>query len=131
MIKFRNEKVIDVEEWDRLVSETYGRPYSLQQQDGCVDRQRLYISAPEVDACDFDRDSIPEVVNGDVMGVSFEAWLNRDPNQPLNSLDEWDRKYGIDLFWQRNFYPSLGVVINDLHKKGLIPTGVYVIDIDW
>lgn len=65
------------------------------------------------------------------MGVSFKAWLARDPKQPLNSPDEWDRKNGLSLWWQRNFYPDVQMVANDLYEKGLIEAGEYVIDIDW
>lgn len=37
----------------------------------------------------------------------------------------------IELFWKRNFYPCLQSVANDLHKKGLVESGEYLIEIDW
>ena len=37
----------------------------------------------------------------------------------------------VDLFWERNFYPNLNTVINDLYKKGLIEKDDYEINIDW
>lgn len=130
MLKTRTEKVIDVSDWDSLVIETYGRPYSFQQQDGCKERQRVRISIPDK-AYDYKNDTIPEEVNHEDMGVSFKAWLSRDPKQELNSDDEWDRKNGLNLWWERNFYPDVQMIANDLHEKGLVEAGKYVIDIDW
>lgn len=46
-------------------------------------------------------------------------------------VDDWDRKNGLSLWWERNFYPSVEVVANDLHARGLLPAGEYTIDIDW
>lgn len=130
MIKFTNKQVIDVQDWDQLVVNTYGKPYSFQQQDGCKERQTVDFSVPD-GAYDFENDTIPEEVNGNEMGVSFAAWLARDPKQKLDTTDEWDRNHGLDLFWRRNFYPDFQTVANDLHAKGLLPAGDYVIDIDW
>ncbi len=129
-MNYRIEKVINVQDWDDLVIETYNRPYSLQQQDDCMPRQRIHISVPEYPD-DYTNETVPEVVNGDKMGVSFQAWLNRDPEQKLDTDDEWDRENGLELWWHRNFYPDISMIINDLHKKGKIESGKYVIDIDW
>ena len=129
-LKTRNTKIIDVYDWDELVQKTYGRIYDLQQQDGCMERQHVTIKVPDT-AYDFENDTIPEVVNGNEMGVSFAAWLARDPDQKLVTDDEWDREHGLDLWWQRNFYPNLQMVANDLHAKGLLEAGDYSIDIDW
>ena len=126
-ISTRTELVIDVSDWDTLVTETYKRPYKFQQQDGCKGRQRVQITIPD-DAWDYDKDTVPEVVNGEEMGVSFKAWLERDPKQELpNDKDSCD----LGLFWERNFYPEVQMVANDLYAKGLIEAGDYVIDIDW
>ncbi len=73
-------------------------------------------------------DTVPEEINGDEMGVSFAAWLARDPKE-WNG-DPKDRSY-LDMFWERNFYPDIQMVANDLHAKGLLPAGDYLIDIDW
>jgi len=122
--------VIDCSEWDELVEKTYGRTYCFQQQECCQERGVRYLTIPDY-AEDYEADSIPEVVNGDIMGVSFKAWLERDPLQKLNTEDEWDREHGLKLFWERNFYPELQMVANDLHSKGLIDAGEYMINIDW
>lgn len=127
MTKFKTVTVIDVSDWDDLVKETYGKPYSFQQQDGCKERQTVHLEAP-CDEYDFENDTIPEEVNGEEMGVSFKAWLARDPKQPIDGQEyEWENT----LFWERNFYPDVSMLINDLHSKGLIPTGEFAIEIDW
>jgi hypothetical protein len=127
-MKIKNQKIIELEDWDNLVSETYGRIYNFQQQDECQDRGLVYFSVPDGEGHDFTRDSIPEIVNGEEMGVSFKAWLARDPKQPLEG-QEYD--FDLDLWWERNFYPSLWSVANDLHEKGLLEAGDYAIEIDW
>jgi hypothetical protein len=129
-ITTRTEQVITVRDWDTLVETTYGRPYSFQQQDGCKQRQRVKIAIPD-DAEDYANHEVPEEVNHEEMGVSFKAWLQRDPKQLLNSPDEWDRKNGLSMWWERNFYPAVEMIANDLHAKGLIEAGTYTIDIDW
>ena len=131
MIKFDVKKIIDVNDFDNLVQETYGRPYSFQQQDGCKERGMYSITVPCDYPYDFENDSLPEVVNHEEMGVSFKAWLERDPKQNLNTDDEWDRKNGLSMWYGRNFYPSEEVVVNDLYEKGLLDSGQYEIKVDW
>lgn len=131
MIKYETVKVIDVHDWDKLVTDTYKRPYMLQQQDGCMERQRIHITVPPEEGWEDDKDmpeSIPEVVNGEEMGVKFSAWRNRDPKQKAPGMD---RDWEVELFWQRNFYPLLSAVTQDLYEKGLLDQGEYEIDIDW
>lgn len=131
MIKFTNKKVIEVQDWDDLVQETYERPYSFQQQDGCKDRGIYQFEIPNKWGVeDFENNSIPEKVNGDEMGVSFKAWLERDPEQKLSNPED-QNSWSINLWWERNFYPHVDMIIEDLHKKGLIEEGKYTINIDW
>lgn len=120
--------IISDEDFDNLVSETYGRIYNFQQQDDCKSRQTVYVTVPCKYPDDFDNDSVPEVVNGEEMGVSFTAWLERDPKQPIPN-----QKCDLELtmFWERNFYPCVDMVLNDLHEKGLLEAGEYGIKIDW
>ena len=131
MLHIQTKQFIDEDDWSGFVSEHYGKIYSFQQQDGCKERGIYQFSVPDKYPEDFENDTIPEVVNGDEMGVSFKAWLERDIKQPLNSKDQWDRTRGTDLFWKRNFYPHISMIVNDLHEKGLLPAGEYVINIDW
>ena len=126
-MKTRTETVIGVDEWDDLVSQTYRRPYSFQQQDGCKPRGTFRFTVPD-EANDFQRDEVPEEVDHPLMGVSFAAWLARDPAKPLpNESGAWS----LALWWDRNFYPDVQMVANDLYAKGLLPAGDYAIDIDW
>ena len=132
MLKYTNTKSVELRDWDKLVKETYGREYSLQQQDGCKDRGYETFTVPCLkDALEFDsymRDSIEEKVNGDEMGVKFNVWLERDPKLLSREIkSQWEN----NLFWQRSFYPHLDVVAQDLYEKGLIESGEYNIIIDW
>lgn len=126
-IPTKTKQVMDVQDWDELVTRTYGRHYQFQQQDDCRERGIFELTVP-APAEDFPRDTIPEKINGSTMGVSFAAWLARDPTE-WNGLREHARY--LDMFWGRNFYPDVQMVANDLHAKGLLPAGEYVIDIDW
>ena len=126
-MKIRNEKVIDSDAWDDFVYKAYNRKYCFQQQNGCRGRGNHYLKVPD-EADDFLRDSVPEIVNGEEMGVSFAAWLARDPQQPLEG-QKYD--YQLTLWWDRNFYPDIQMIANDLHEKGLLEAGQYTINIDW
>lgn len=135
MLNFEIRKIVSVRNLDTLVKNTYGIPYSFQQQDGCKPRGcnswfEVPMSKDEVDEYDFEATEIPEVINHEDMGVSFAAWLARDPNKPLDS-DDRDKSWGIQMWYQRNFYPALEPLVQDLYNKGLIPAGEYYIDIDW
>jgi hypothetical protein len=118
-------KLVDVSAWDRLVQETYGKPYDFQQQDGCRERGIFHLTVPDTDE-DYMHETIPEVVNGDEMGVKFKIWLDRDPKKPIPGQK---RDYELYLFWERNFYPSPEMVANDLHAKGILEAGDYVIEV--
>lgn len=88
MLKIQKRNVIDLQDWDNLVEKVYGKPYSFQQQDGCKSRGVETISTSDDWLDDFENDSIPEVINGKEKGVSFKAWLERDPNAPLNCTEK-------------------------------------------
>lgn len=146
---FSNEKIIDSYDWDNLVSEVYGKHYEFQQQNGCRSRGLFKLTIPSKNSNDeYMNDSIPEVINyEDKMGVKFDVWLSRDSKSPLNpsekelkecpyyygeDRDEWcSSKSNISTFWERNFYPDIYTLANDLHEKGFIEKGQYFINIDW
>jgi hypothetical protein len=120
-------KMVTVQDWDKLVESTYKKPYRFQQQDGCQDRGIFNLTVPSKETNDDDmNDSIPEEINGSEMGVKFKVWLARDPKQLLENNNN-----NIILFWERNFYPDIHTVANDLYAKGLIEAGEYIINIDW
>jgi hypothetical protein len=127
-MKFTNKKVVGMSDFNDLVRTTYGKPYHIQQQDGCKPRRMEYFSVPVEYPEDYENDTVPEIVNHSEMGVSFKAWLERDPKQKLPNRED---DFGLHLWWERNFYPTLDMVIQDLHSKGLIEPGEYAIDIDW
>lgn len=133
-MKIQTVQLIDVSDWDDLVVETYGRPYNFQQQDGCKGRGTVNIMVPE-EGYDYKNDTVPEGLNHDEMGVSFTAWLKRDPETLLANDDEglsdMMNKFSLSLWWERNFYPEVQMIANDLHKRGLLEAGDYIIDIDW
>lgn len=128
MLKVKKVKQISVKDWDTLVMTTYSKQYSFQQQDGCKDRQTVGITVPVKNPYDYENDTVPEIVNHWDMGVSFKAWLERDPEKPLPDRDD---SFGLKLWWDRNFYPHVSMIINDLYSKGLIEAGEYEIKIDW
>lgn len=131
MIKYEMIKMVKLIDWDNLVKETYSRPYSFQQQDGCQGRGIHRITIPDLAyAYDYENDTIPEEVNGEEMGVSFASWLARDVNE-WSSDFERKQSWILPLFWHRNFYPTIQMVANDLHAKVLIEAGDYIIEIDW
>lgn len=125
----KTKNVIEVSEWDAFVVKTYGRPYELQQQDGGRGRGTKEITVP-FEASDHERKSVPEEVNAEENGVSFAAWLARDPKRKLSDPDDQE-DYCLELWWKRNFYPDLQMVANDLYAKGLLAAGDYMILIDW
>lgn len=127
-LKFTTKRCIALSDLDALVEQVYGRPYSFQQQDGCKERGTVDVSVPVKVPEDYENTTVPEEINGEEMGVSFAAWLARDPKE-WNG-DKKDKTY-LSMFWERNFYPHVEAVLNDLHAKGLVEAGDYVIEIDW
>jgi hypothetical protein len=101
---YKTKKVIDYQDLNKLVEETYGKPYNFQQQDGCKSRGVEHFTIPD------------EVYNDDE--PSLEEWINT----PFE---------GSKLDWVRSFYPNAQDILNDLHTKGLIEAGDYTIEIDW
>jgi len=102
MIKTKNVKIIDVSDWDELVSNTYGKPYSFQQQDGCQPRGMVNITIPyESYSEEYMNDKVIEVINGENRtGVKFDVWLKRDPNAPLNPSKQELKK--CNYYWGKN-----------------------------
>ncbi len=45
-LKVSKRLQISVQDWDKLVEETYGKPYMFQQQDGCQERGIFTIEIP-------------------------------------------------------------------------------------
>jgi hypothetical protein len=130
-MEYAIEKMIEVDDWDKVVKETYGRPYNFQQQDGCKSRGIVRLTVPEKIYWEHDKDTVPEIVNHEERGVRFKAWLERDPNKKIPKKDERFSNDFTEMWWERNFYPEFQHVANDLHEKGLLEAGEYYINIDW
>lgn len=131
-MNIRTEKLIPCDEWDKLVLNTYGKPYCFQQQEGCKSRGLHRFSIPDADHDAEMNDTVPEICNHETMGVKFREWLSRDPKQLLHAEDKFrEEEWAIKLWWHRNFYPDFQTVANDLHAKGLIGAGDYILEIDW
>lgn len=128
-LKFKSKQIIEDSDWDAFVRMVYDKPYTFQQQEGCKSRGTFTFNVPlDGKPFDFENDTIVERVNGRQMGVSFKAWLERDSSEPIeDAREDWE----LDLWWERNFYPSVDMIIEDLHKKGLLKEGEYTINIDW
>lgn len=126
-MELRVIKNVTDNEWNKLVVDTYSRPYNLQQQNGCMDRQTIEIEVPSEATNDSKmHKELPYRECSEVMGVQFETWLKADPEVQVGEYD-WE----TELWWQRNFYPDLRTVANDLYERGLIEEGIYSIKIDW
>ena len=120
-LEARKVNMISDSEWDEFVKSVYGKPYCFQQQDGCKERGVFEFSVPG-STWDYENNSIESSdSDNDEMGVSFQAWID------TNHLEmPW-----CEMYWERNFYPDVSMIINDLYKKGYIEEGDYCISIDW
>lgn len=131
-MKSRKITLIETSDWDEFVKHIYSRPYCFQQQDGCKARGSFRFTVPIEEPLDYTNDELPEVINHPEMGVSFGAWLARDPNQKLAPQSDGEEyTWRSIMWWERNFYPHIEMIINDLYKRGLLEEGEYLIDIDW
>ncbi len=69
--------------------------------------------------------------------------INMPRNVTMFEVDEWDdlvtstygriylEEYRHELFWYRNFYPHVSLIIKDLENKGILKEGEYIISIDY
>lgn len=119
-MNFSTKKIIELYEWNELVKETYQKSYyNFQQQDGCQDRGLVGFT-------------VPDTVYDTESDISLQEWLDADPNEPVDDGDLSSREHWyMKMYWEREFYPDIQIIANDLHSKGLLPEGEYHINIDW
>ena len=131
-LKSTTKMVIELQDWNNLVEETYKRPYNFQHQDGCKDRGFFEFTVPVADyeLKDDNMSSDIDALGQGEEGVKFELWLSRDPSLAVPGAEDRGGWF-IELWWKRNFYPDIYTLIDDLYKRGLLEAGAYVIDIDW
>ena len=137
MLDYRTVKMIDGDDWDsqvlalllpcqsQSITLLYGQEITstaTAQQQNYGMRGLVEITVPPDDLDDFPNDTLEES-EYDMVGVSFKAWLEKD-------YDDCSEDEDSD-FWEREFYPNLSMVINDLYERGLLEAGEYEIDIDW
>jgi len=128
-VKTQDVKLVNVSDLDKFVKKTYGRPYSFQQQNGCRNRGVVNVTVPIEGFEDGDNGwTEEEVLAEEGMGVKLKTWLSTDP---IDTLKPNEPDWQNELLWERHFYPDIEAVFTDLHEKGLIESGEYVIDIDW
>lgn len=99
-------------DFSRYVTEHYGRPYNLQQQ-GDMLAQEASV-----------RFTVPSPYAEDDMPVSLADWIAATP--PTDPSD-----YREKMRWERDYYPNLETVANDLHTKGLLDAGDYIMYAWW
>lgn len=130
--KIKNKKVFDIAEWNELIIQTYGRPYDFGEQEGGRDRGVFELTVPSTYDDDYENDKVSEEDGADEdpdeRGVSFKAWLERDPTQKVSGRT---RKFELEMWWHRQFYPSINTVAFDLYQKGILEPGDYLISINW
>jgi hypothetical protein len=112
-MRIENVKLISETEFSRLVSETYGRPYQLQQQGDMMGQDTMI------------RVTVPDDGKWGCIGDEerFQEWKARDVTEPMD--------YTERLWWLRDFYPPFNEVLDDLHRQGILPQGDYVIHVWW
>ncbi len=142
-LKIETWQVIHETEFSKLVEETYGRPYQLQQQEPMMGQNEVrHVVVPSTNTFNGQNDP------------TFEQWLKRSVNEPVPDPtgEMWEKFYaenpdqgtytprddarlpgGLthELWWTRDFYPPLEEVLNDLHRRGLIAEGEYHIEAWW
>lgn len=136
----KEEKIVNVSDWDKLVKETCDKPYSFKQQDGCQNRRIYKITIPsELN------NSIPDKNMYDKTGITWCIWLKSKltPNLIKRYLHRvkfalWlehsvigTDDLAIGIFWNTNLYPDIFTITNDMYEKGLIKKGDYLININW
>ncbi len=131
MLKSRLVRLVELRDWNELVVATYGRPYNFQQQRGCMNRgtEELLVEGNYKGEDFFEQTEIPETTNTYEMGVTLEAWLSRDPKQRLSEEENSD--WELEMWWERNFYPDIDFLAEDMANRGVLEPGTYVINIDW
>jgi len=117
-LKTKEATIIEVSDWDELVRKVYKRPYSYQQQDGC---RGIGIYKIEVPFCWAE------------LEFSVEDWLSVEYTVPFTtkSGEVLKEKWHVDMHWEREVYPEIELIANDLHSKGLLKAGTYYINVDW
>lgn len=115
----------DYEVWESdlsvAISEHYGVPYQLQQQDLMMDQDSVV---------DFQVNGSDDGVDGWPSVQECEEEIDRVLSTGL-SIDDFDYPYQYQLFWHREHYIPIGIALWDMARKGKIPNGKYLVRVWW
>jgi len=131
-MKVSTIRMVYVDDFNQFVTETYGRPYNFQQQEDRREKELLWIEVPtEKPVDEFAGKDIPKDYSTKEMRVDFDIWVARDPKEQIKCPpDREDRSWTLLLWWERNFYPDINMILWDLYNRGLIESGEYYINMD-
>ena len=113
-MNIKEVKLIWEHELNELITATYGRPYNYGRWQEMGQDTMTQVTVPE--EADEPWEGGPP---------SLEEWLAGEP--PATLTDAWR----IEQWWQTEYCPELQVVVNDLHARGLMPAGDYVMHVWW
>lgn len=126
-LEYQNLRVIENYKWSEFISSVYNLPYNYQQQNECQNTNFEFNIPNDLEEEDLGSDSIPYEVNGKDECVKFDVWVN-------SKLEDISKNFEYEsdavIFYNRNFYPSIFQILNDLYNRGLIEEGDYLIRID-
>jgi hypothetical protein len=126
-LNFKQINLVNHSDWDDLVSDVFGKPYRIREQDGGFSYgTHIDLDVPDYTG-DFSRTTVPDDLDSVDYGVSFLTWLNRDPKEWKGDPDD---EYRLHTFWHRIFYPNIQYLANELNLLGYIPKGQYRIYFD-
>lgn len=123
MIPYEGVILVWESDFSKLVSETYGRPYRLQQGSSSPEymmgQEEVRIVDVPTSAQRTDEDD----------ERTFEEWRDADATKP-EALKDWE----WNILWERaehHKWAPLEPLVNDLFARGLLVKGRYVIRAWW
>lgn len=136
-------------ELSRLIGKHYGKPYRIQQQ-GDMMSNDSYFTVEVGPEMEFDLWSVRKFIEGwdgyapledaDAAAVAaIAAWKESecpeehklwDGGRPAE-IQENGYTYPEELWWEREGYFDYNVLLWDLNRQGLIPTGDYLVEVMW
>ena len=107
IIKYEEVRMVESSEIDRVVEKIYQLPFTYQQQNIENDTKESfeYWIVP-------DDNNFPE-------GMPLEKWAKEE--KPLTTSSKQD--------FIGSVYPDFQQILNELHRRGLMPEGKYIISI--
>lgn len=116
MIEIQTWQVIDETAFSKLVSETYNTPYQAQQSG---------LDYPAfLDQGSIHHITVPYTVSSEDE-KKFQEWLEERMDIDTANID-WSRKLTLERTWV-----PVQPILNDLHKRGLLPEGKFCLHVWW